>query len=85
MIDHEPFPLKTLSLSFLLICCGLITSYIIFMGVISVLVGLNHLEEDSFWMPILIGIISPMAVLWLFLRFTRFILNRLKIKDVIYI
>ncbi len=85
MIDHEPFPLKTLSLWFLLICCGLITAYIIFMGATSVWVGLNHLEEDGFWMPILIGIIFPMAILWLFLSFTKFVLNRLKEKDIIYI
>jgi|ETNmetMinimDraft_35_1059890.scaffolds.fasta_scaffold509766_2 uncharacterized membrane protein HdeD (DUF308 family) len=85
MIDHGPFPLKPLSLRFLLIFCGLITAYIIFMGATSVWVGLNHLEKDGFWMPILIGIIFPMAILWSFLRFTKFVLYRSKEKDIIYI
>ena len=83
MIDHETFPLKYYSLWLLIICCGLLTAYIIFIGVTSIWVGLNHIQEDGFWMPILTGTISTIVVLWLFLRLTRFVLNRLKEKDAI--
>ena len=85
MIGNDPFPLKHVSLWFLLIFCGLITTYIIFIALISVWIGLRHIHMDGFWMPILAGTFSLIAIFWLFLRFSRFILTRMKEKDLINI
>jgi uncharacterized membrane protein HdeD (DUF308 family) len=83
MISHEPFPLKTLGLWSVLVLCGLFTTYIIVIAIVSIWVGLKHLQQDGFWMPVLAGTLSITVVLWLFLRFSRFILNRMKEKDTI--
>jgi hypothetical protein len=42
------------------------TVYIIFIALISIKVGINHLHQDGFWMPILAGSIAIIAFLWLF-------------------
>ena len=84
MIHREPFPLKNLCLWSLLVCGGLFTAYVIFLALVSIWTGLSCLQEDGFWMPILTGIIGAIVMLWAFLRFTRFIRDRTKEKDVIY-
>ena len=83
MIYHEPFPLKTLGLWSVLALCGLFAAYIIFIAIVCIGVGLKHSPQDGFWMPILAGTVSITVVLWLFVRFSRFILNKMKEKDTI--
>jgi hypothetical protein len=61
------------------------TVYIIFIALISIKVGINHLHQDGFWMPILAGTISIIAILWLFLFLIRHIINHMKDKDIINI
>lgn len=85
MIYHAPFPLKNFGLRFLFACCCLMTVYIIFIALISIKVGINHLHHDGFWMPILAGTISIIAMLCLFLFLIKFILNQMKDKDIINI
>ena len=85
MTYREPLHFKSLSLWFLLICYGLISAYIAFIGMISIWVGLNHFQQDGFWMPIFIGSIFIITILLLFLRFLTFILNRMKEKEVLNI
>ena len=83
MIHNEPFPLKNYSLWFLLICAGLIFSYLFFIACISVWVGFTHLQQDGFWMPILAGTLIILFSLFLFYRLSKLILNRTKELDVI--
>lgn len=83
MIYHQPFPIKNLSLWLLLICGVLITAYVTFIALISILVGLAHLHQVGFLMPIFAGIISMMAISWLFLMFSRFLLGQMREKDII--
>ena len=85
MISHEPLPLKNLGLWSLILLCALLTAYILFAAIVSIWVGLSHVEQDGFWMPILAGFLSMLLVLWPFLRFSRFILNAMKEKDTINI
>ena len=83
MIHNEPLPLKNLSLWLLLIFSGLITAYLSFVAAISLWVGLAHLQQDGFWMPILVGTLILVISLWLFYRLTKIILNRTKEMDII--
>jgi predicted tellurium resistance membrane protein TerC len=85
MIYHAPFPLKKIGLRFLLTCCCLITFYIIFIALISIKMGINHLHQDGFWMPMLAGTISIITILWLFLILIKFIINQMKDRDTINI
>jgi hypothetical protein len=85
MIDRPLFPYKSIALYLLLGLLGLVAAYIAFLGGISVWIGLSRLWHDGFWMPILVGIVLIISMLWLFLRFSRFVLNRLKVKTPINI
>ena len=83
MIAKDPLPLKSIILKILLFCCGLITAYILFVSLVSVWVGLNHPQQDGFWMPVATGAFLMIATLCLFLRLLKFILNQVKEKDFI--
>ena len=83
MIHDEPFPFKRYSLWFLLIFSGLIAAFLLFMAIISIWVGLTHLNQDGFWMPLLVGLFCMAATLWLFFIFSKFLLGKMKEKDII--
>lgn len=83
MTYQEPFPLKNLGLWSLLVFSALLTAYIVFVAIVSIWIGLDHSQQDGFWVPILAGTISMMLISWVFLRFSRFILNRMREKDTI--
>jgi hypothetical protein len=85
MISREPFPLKNLGLWSLLLLSALLATYIIFASIVSIWVGLSHLHQDGFWMPILAGILTMILVLWPFRRLSKLILNSMKEKDTINI
>jgi hypothetical protein len=83
LIHDEPLLFRNIGLRILLVFLGLIISYIIFIALISINVGLNHIQQDGFWVPILAGSFSILGCLWLFLKFSRSIINRMKEKDII--
>jgi len=83
LIYYKPIPLRNICLKFLLVGVGLIFAYIIFIALISINVGFTHLQQDGFWVPILAGLLFIAGCLWLFLSFSRFIINRMKEKDII--
>lgn len=83
MIRDERGPLRNIALRILLICLGLIISYIIFIAIISINIGLHYLNQDGFWVPILAGIFSIAGCLWVFFIFSRYIVNQMKEKDII--
>jgi len=85
MISHEPLPLKNLGLWSLFLLFALLTAYIIFAAIVSIWVGLSHVQQNGFWMPIVAGILSMILVLWPFLRLSRLILHSMKEKDTINI
>ncbi|MGD9032089.1 MAG: hypothetical protein PVJ69_16555 [Desulfobacteraceae bacterium] len=85
MISHEPLPLKNLGLWSLFLLSALLSAYVVFAAIVSIWIGLSHVQQDGFWMPILAGILAMILVLWPFLRFSRLILNSMKEKDTINI
>ena len=85
MISHEPLPLKNLGLWSLFLLSALLAAYIVFAAIVSIWVGLSHVQQDGFWMPVLAGILAMILVLWPFLRLSRLILNSMKEKDTINI
>ena len=83
MIHEEPFPIKKVGIWFLMICCGMITAYIIFIGFVSIRLGLRHLPQDGFWVPILSGTFTILLTLWVFFRLSIFFLKKQKDEDLI--
>ncbi len=82
MIEREPFPWKKAGLWLLLISSALVTVYILFIGIVSIWTGLSHLDRDGFWMPFLTGAIAIILVLWFFFRLLRYIMSRMKGRDI---
>lgn len=85
MISNEPLPLKNLGLWSLFFLSAFFSAYITFAAIVSIWVGLSHVQQDGFWMPILTGILVMIVVLWPFVRLSRLILNAMKEKDTISI
>jgi uncharacterized membrane protein HdeD (DUF308 family) len=55
----------------LLIFSTLASTYLVFLGVVSISVGLQHTEEDGSWMPLLTGSLFIFVVLWALFRVAR--------------
>jgi uncharacterized membrane protein HdeD (DUF308 family) len=62
----------------LLVCSALVAAYLVFLGVISISVGLQHTDQEGSWMPLLAGGLCVLAVLWLLFRVARSLLQTLR-------
>jgi uncharacterized membrane protein HdeD (DUF308 family) len=65
----------------LLVFSSLVSAYLVFLGVISISVGLQHTDEEGSWMPVLAGSLCILAVLWLFFRVARSLVQTLRKTD----
>ena len=83
MIERESLPLRRIGLKFMLFSLGLILCYIIFISLISIITGLKNIAQDGFWVPVLTGLIFIIACLWSFSFICRYIINKMKEKDII--
>lgn len=59
----------------LLVCSALVAAYLVFLGVISISVGLQHADQEGSWMPLLAGGLCILVVLWLLFRVARSLLQ----------
>ncbi len=64
----------------LLVFSALGAAYLVFLGVISISVGLQHTDQEGSWMPLLAGALSILVVLWVLFRVARSLLQILR-KD----
>jgi uncharacterized membrane protein HdeD (DUF308 family) len=64
----------------LLVLSALVSAYLVFLGVISISVGLQHTDQEGSWMPLLAGGLCILVVLWLLFRVARSLLQSLR-KD----
>ncbi len=62
----------------LLVCSALVAAYLVFLGVISISVGLQHTDQEGSWMPLLAGGLCILVVLWLLFRVARSLLQTLR-------
>jgi uncharacterized membrane protein HdeD (DUF308 family) len=62
----------------LLVFSALVAAYLVFLGVISVSVGLHHTDQEGSWMPLLAGGLCILVVLWLLFRVARSLLQTLR-------
>lgn len=81
MISDDSQSLKHIMLKILLFCSVLIAAYVLFIGVVSVWIGLHHIAQQGYWVPILAGSLAMMITLCLLWRLFRFVLTHLKEKD----
>ena len=62
----------------LLVFSALVSAYLVFLGVISISVGLHHTEEEGSWMPVLAGSMCILVVVWILFREARSLIQALK-------
>jgi uncharacterized membrane protein HdeD (DUF308 family) len=62
----------------LLGCSALVAAYLVFLGVISISVGLQHTRQEGSWMPLLAGGLCIPVVLWLLFRVARSLFRTLR-------
>ena len=65
----------------LLVFSVLVSAYLVYLGVISVSVGLQHTDQEGSWMPVLTGALFILLVLWLLFRVVRSLLQALRRTD----
>jgi len=65
----------------LLVFSALVSAYLVFLGVISISVGLQHTEEEGSWMPVLAGSLCILAVVWILFRVARSLIQALRKTD----
>jgi uncharacterized membrane protein HdeD (DUF308 family) len=70
--------MKTPLLWVLLIFSALVSAYLVFLGLVSISVGLQHTDQEGSWMPVLAGSLSILVVLWLLFRVVRAVLQSLR-------
>jgi uncharacterized membrane protein HdeD (DUF308 family) len=81
MIHQKSFPFRQLAIWLGLVASGLVTTYVLFVGILSIWVGLNHLEREGYWIPILAGTLSIALILWLFVCLSKILYSRKKQTD----
>jgi hypothetical protein len=65
----------------LLVFSVLVSAYLVFLGVISISVGLQHTEEEGSWMPVLVASLCILVVLWVLFRVARSLIQALRKTD----
>jgi uncharacterized membrane protein HdeD (DUF308 family) len=65
----------------LLVFSALVSAYLVFLGVISISVGLQHTDEEGSWMPVLAGSLCILVVLWILFRVARSLVQTLRKGD----
>jgi uncharacterized membrane protein HdeD (DUF308 family) len=65
----------------LLVLSALVAAYLVFLGVISISVGLHRTEQEGSWMPVLTGSLCILAVLWILFLVGRSVVQALRKTD----
>jgi hypothetical protein len=81
MTAHELGMPRKLSAGLAISGSALITACGIFIGIISIRMGVHHADKDAFWVPILGGAFCVLFFSWMFYRFARYLWHRAKRSD----
>lgn len=69
--------------AFVIACAGVISACFVFLGVISVWVGLGHRDHQGFWVPVIAGTALIVLTLWACVRFILLLTKALKRYDIL--
>jgi hypothetical protein len=83
MIAKESLSMKKVGLWSLLITCGLLSVFILFISIISIWIGFGAMPRNGFWVPILAGTASMAFILFSFAGLIRIIRKKTKEKDLL--
>jgi len=75
--------IKKQGVKLILFLPGLLSVFIIFIGVVSINVGIDNAHEEGYMVPILSGLALIIFALALFYYFARFLVSKTKEKGII--
>jgi len=74
-------PFKDICLWSLIIACGMIAAYLCFISLVSIWIGISHIHQAGWWIPVVAGTSFLIAVFLAFLRTGKNIASHIKQKD----
>ena len=83
MNSPQRSPFKNLFIKLLILCASLILGYALFLGVISIRVGLSHPAQNGAWVPVLAGILVIGLAALLYLRLVGSLVRTMKRSDLL--
>jgi len=83
MNPHHASPVKNAFIKFLIMCASLLLGYALFLGVLSLRVGLTHPDQNGSWMPISAGILIIALALWFYVRLVCSLVRAMKRSDIL--
>lgn len=81
MIKPKPVSLKKTIYWFLLCSVGITCVYVIFVSIVSIWVGLTHMEQEGWWVPTSAGLLVVACMLLLFRHISHMVREYLREKD----
>ena len=75
--------IKKQGIKFILLLPGMISLFIIFMGVLSINVGIDNTHQEGFIVPILSGLVLILLAVAFFYYSARFLILKTKENDII--
>jgi hypothetical protein len=85
MNSRDSISFRLIWLWFLILLSGLVTAYLGFVALVSVWVGVAHLNQPGCWVPILAGLFLFIGLCSFFLRILKRLLGRLRNQAVVNI
>jgi cytochrome c biogenesis protein CcdA len=83
MNPRQRSPSKNLFIKLLIFCASLLLGYALFLGVLSVRVGLTHPSQDGSWLPIFAGVLLIGLALWFYFRLVGSLVRAMKRSDIL--
>lgn len=73
--------MKRFGCYFLITAAALITGAVLFLGILSIWIGISHQEREGVWAPVISGSFCSGLILYLFLRFSSRLFRQTKRTD----
>jgi uncharacterized membrane protein HdeD (DUF308 family) len=83
MNPRQRSPLKNFFLKLLIFCASLLFGYALFLGVLSLRVGLTHPGQNGSWLPIFAGVLLIGVAIWFYFRLIRSLVRTMKRSDIL--
>jgi uncharacterized membrane protein HdeD (DUF308 family) len=76
-------PLKNVFIKLLILCASLLLGYALFLGAVSLWVGLTHPGQNGSWVPVLSGALLIGLAVWFYVRLVASLLRSMKRSDIL--
>jgi uncharacterized membrane protein HdeD (DUF308 family) len=83
MNSRQRSPVKNGLIKFLIVCASLLLGCALFLGVLSLRVGLTHPDQSGSWVPASAGVLTIGLALWFYVRLVWSLVRAMKRSDIL--